>query len=180
MFLCTFAQAESCYKEGMSLDQLAKCANQGDAIAQNNLGFMYYEGNSLPRDYKKAVEWYSKAAEQAYAGAQYNLGVMYENGEGVAQDEKKAFELYSKAAEQGNAYAQLNLGAMYFNNKVVSQDLVLAYMWNHLAAAQHDEDAIKNRDILTKQMTSEQITKAQQMSTDWLAKHLQKRMKSMQ
>jgi TPR repeat protein len=38
-------------------------ANAGDPEAQNDLGIMYYEGN-VPRDYKKAAEWYRKATKR--------------------------------------------------------------------------------------------------------------------
>ena len=61
-------------------------AEQGDAIAQYNLGQMYYEGQGVPKDYKEAVKWYRLAAEQGNAGAQFNLGLMYDNGQGVLQD----------------------------------------------------------------------------------------------
>jgi hypothetical protein len=38
--------------------------------AQNDLGIRYYNGDSVPQDYAKAVEWYRKAAEQGDADAQ--------------------------------------------------------------------------------------------------------------
>lgn len=83
---------------------------QGDAQAQNNLGFMHERGEGVPQDYEEAVEWYRKAADQGYAPAQYNLGVMYRKGTGVSQDDEKAKAWYQKAAAQGHAKAQRNLG----------------------------------------------------------------------
>ncbi len=53
------------------------------ADAQNDLGFMYENGQGVPQDYAEAVGWFRKAAEQGYANAQYNLGNMYRNGHGV-------------------------------------------------------------------------------------------------
>ncbi|MEI8182452.1 MAG: tetratricopeptide repeat protein, partial [Desulfomonile sp.] len=41
-----------------------KAADQGDAIAQRFLGFMYYEGQGVPQNYKEALKWYRKAADQ--------------------------------------------------------------------------------------------------------------------
>ena len=73
-------------------------AEQGSAIAQNNLGLMYSEGKGAPRDYAKAVGWWRKAAEQGYAKAQYNLGVMYDYGKGVPQDYAQAHKWYNLAA----------------------------------------------------------------------------------
>jgi TPR repeat protein len=41
---------------------------------------MYYNGQSVQRDYAEAANWVRKAAEQGYAPAQAYLGVMYWNG----------------------------------------------------------------------------------------------------
>jgi TPR repeat protein len=46
-----------------------KAAEQGDATAQTNLGFMYdsfmYDiGRGVPQDDAEALKWYRKAAEQ--------------------------------------------------------------------------------------------------------------------
>ena len=87
------------YEASLNLDK--KLAEQGDAIAQDNLGDMYRDGYGVEQDYKHAVKWYRKSAEQEYAIAQNNLGVMYENGYGVEQYYKQAVEWYFKAAIQG-------------------------------------------------------------------------------
>ena len=49
-------------------------AEQGNAEAQNNLGSLYYSGNSVEQSYEKAVFWFTKAAEQGNLTAQYNCG----------------------------------------------------------------------------------------------------------
>ena len=58
-------------------------AEQGDAVAQFNLGVMYGRGEGVPEDDAEAVKWYRKAAEQGLASTQFELGVMYYMGEGV-------------------------------------------------------------------------------------------------
>jgi hypothetical protein len=45
-------------------------AEQGHAIAQNNLGMCYSYGNGVTQDYTKAVRWFRLAAEQGDADAQ--------------------------------------------------------------------------------------------------------------
>ena len=55
----------------------------------------------------------------------------------------------------------------------VSQDIVQAYMWFSLAAAQGNEKARRDRDTAASKMTPNQITEAQRMALDWLAKHPQ-------
>ena len=77
-----------------------KSAEQGEAIAQNNLGAMYAYGEGVEQNYNEAVKWYRKSAEQGYARALTNLGFMYANGEGVEQDYKEAVKWYRKSAEQ--------------------------------------------------------------------------------
>ena len=46
-----------------------KAAEQGDAVAQLNLGNGYYFGNGVEKDLKQAVYWYQKAADQGYEDA---------------------------------------------------------------------------------------------------------------
>jgi TPR repeat protein len=110
-------------------------------------------------------------AEQGDASAQYNLGVMYGNGEGVIQDYKAAFKWYKLAAEQGHAKAQYDLGVMYYNGQGVIQDYTHAHMWANIAASQGHKLAVKNRDIIAKQMTSTQIAAAQNLARECMAKN---------
>ena len=92
---------------------LQKAANQGVAVAQSNLGVLYYEGKSVRQDYAKAKELLQKAANQGVADAQFNLGVMYGQGKGVRRDYAKAKELVGKSCDNGlkkgcDAYRVLN------------------------------------------------------------------------
>ena len=121
---------------GSDIDSIAQKAEQGDAIAQYNLGLMYYKGQGVLQDYKEAVKWYLKAAEQGHASAQFNLGLLYYRGQGVLQDYKKASKWYRKAVEQGNAPAQVNLGRMYASGRGVIQDYKEAVKWYRKAAEQ--------------------------------------------
>jgi TPR repeat protein/uncharacterized RDD family membrane protein YckC len=102
---------------------LQKAANQGNAMAQNNLGWLYQNGEGVPKDLGKAAELYQKAADQGNAFGQNNLGWLYRNGEGVPKDLGKAAELYQKAADQGNVLGQNNLGWLYQNGEGVPKDL---------------------------------------------------------
>jgi len=70
-----------------------KAADQGNAMAQTNLGEMYEKGKGVPQYYMIAVTWYRKAADQGNARAQTNLGKMYEESNGVEQDYAIAMSL---------------------------------------------------------------------------------------
>ena len=77
---------------------MALSAEQGNSIAQMQLGAMYDEGKGVAQDYKTAVKWYTLSAEQGNVSAQNNLSWMYANGQGVAQDYDKAHMWYHIAA----------------------------------------------------------------------------------
>ncbi|MBM3520312.1 MAG: sel1 repeat family protein [Alphaproteobacteria bacterium] len=137
-----------------------KAAEQGDTAAMHNLGFMYTWGQGVPQDYAEAAKWFRRAADLGAAEAQGSLGLMYAEGKGVPQDYAEAAKWFRKAAEQGVAYAQNSLGIMYADGQVVPQDDVQALMWFSLAAATGDDGAIKNRELVLKRMTPEQIAEA--------------------
>lgn len=150
-----------------------KGAEQGHAQAQDNLGICYAEGNGVAKDYTEAVKWFRKAAEQGYDRAQYNLGVLYDRGDGVAKDHNVAAKWYRKAAEQGLAEAQYDLGVCYAIGEGVAKDDVIAYMWYNLAAASGDEKAKRNRRIIEKRMTRDQIARAQSLTRKWKPRGVQ-------
>jgi uncharacterized protein len=63
-----------------------RAAEHGNAVAQNNIGWLHENGFGVQQDYAEAMTWFSKAASQHYAEAQNNVGWMYREGLGVKQD----------------------------------------------------------------------------------------------
>ena len=98
---------------------------------------------------------------------------MYRSGQGVPQDDAEAVKWWRKAAEQGIADAQHNVGSMYNNGQGVPRDYVFALMWWNIAVASGHEDAQRDREIVAKQMTPDQIAEAQRLAREWMAKHQQ-------
>lgn len=121
-------------------------------------------------DYQTALNEWSPLAEQGDASAQSNLGVMYKSGDGVTQDYVQAIKWYRLAAEQGHAKAQNNLGLMYYKGEGVIQDNVYAHMWYNIADSLGNEIAPKNRDIIAEIMTAADISKAQELARECVAK----------
>ena len=119
-----------------ALKEWKPLADQGHAYAQNNLGWMYADGEGVPEDDAEAVRWYRLAADQGHADAQNSLGLMYADGEGVVEDDAGAVRWYRLAADQGFADAQNNLGWMYDNGEGVVEDDAEAAGWYRLAADQ--------------------------------------------
>ena len=147
-----------------------KAAVQGFATAQYNLGNMYGYGIGAPKDDKEAVKWYRKAAEQGISTAQYNLGYSYDYGTGAPKDDKEAVKWYRKAAEQGDSSAQFCLGVMFLHNAEL-KDHVTSYAWTDIAAANGYANAKKNKGIIAKEMTPEQIVKAEALAKEMIAKN---------
>jgi TPR repeat protein len=79
---------------------LLPLARQGDAVAQRDVGLMYFGGDGLARDSREAVKWFSLSASQGQIGAQVNLGIAYATGEGVQRNPVQAYVWFNAAASQ--------------------------------------------------------------------------------
>ncbi|MBR0202831.1 MAG: toll/interleukin-1 receptor domain-containing protein [Synergistaceae bacterium] len=150
-------QEKQDYSKAMEWYQ--KAAAQGNANAQNNIGYMYLHGLGVKQDYVKAMEWYQKSAAQNHAAAQINIGYMYRHGLGVKQDYAKAAEWFEKAALNKNESAQFNLGLMYLNGLGVPQSNEKAIEWLKKAAEQGDEDAKKELEKLSR-LPNQQVSES--------------------
>lgn len=117
-------------------------------------GVMYFFGknnnsnDSIPKDYKKAFEFFSKCHyDQAY----YYIGYMYEEGLGITKDDQQAFIWYKKAAEKGNIKAQVRLAKVYEDGRGTNIDLHKAFIWNKIAAGLGNDIAQYNLGCLYEQ-----------------------------
>ncbi len=105
-----------------ALKEWRPLAEQGDAEAQCNLGYMYKGGKGVPQDDAEAARWYRLAAVQGLDRAQFNLGIMYATGRGVQQDYVQAYLWFSLAAAQGHGSAQK------FRDNVLAEDMTPAQL----------------------------------------------------
>lgn len=163
----TLQEGHKAYKNGdyaRAFKEWHPLAAKGEAIAQYNLGRLYYKGKGVTQDYSEAKKWYRLAAEQGHASAQNNLGSLYFHGHGVPQDDQTAVRWYRLAADQGQREAQNSLSYYYFHGKGgVAKDFVQSYMWASLAAAQGAESADKKVRTLERKMTVTQVEEARRM-----------------
>ena len=150
-----------------ALTVIRPLAEQGNAVAQYNLGVSCDQGWGVPQDAAEAVKWYRLAADQGYSLAQQNLGDIYSGGRGVPRDLAEALKWYGLAANQGNAFAQNSLGLMYEKGEGVPQDILRAHMWFNLSGAQIHEQGLKNRHGVGATMTKEQVRAAQKLARSW-------------
>ncbi len=94
-----------------SIADLMSKAEQGDADAQFNLGFMYLMGEAIPLDYKEAFRWYRASAVQGKSSAQGSLGAMYRKGLGLPQDYIQAHMWYNLATANSDLDQERKLWA---------------------------------------------------------------------
>jgi uncharacterized protein len=85
------------YKEAAKWYKLA--AEQGNSIAQADLGDAYYEGKGVPQNYKEAVKWWEKSGMR-----NYSLGKAYRDGKGVSQNHVMAHMYFNVGASDGSYF----------------------------------------------------------------------------
>lgn len=165
-----YEDGEEAYVRGdfqSALEAWRPLAEQGNADAQNMLGYMYRFGEGVEPNYELARKWYRLAADKGNPTAQNNLGVMYRLGLGGDQDFQEAFYWFRRAADQGNGGAQNHLGLMYYKGEGVSPDKVQAYKWAYLAAQQGLDPALQAVSMLEQELTPVQIQEAKALAKDW-------------
>lgn len=98
MALFTEIIDESSYYQN-AYKYLIKPAEKGLASAQYNIGWLYYNGRGVDKDYGEALKWFQKAADQGNVEALMSIGFMYLEGYGVKQDYVEAQKWLQKADE---------------------------------------------------------------------------------
>lgn len=142
-------------------------AQQGDPVAQTDLGLMYVHGSQVKQSDTDAVKWFTLAAKQGYARGEMCLGMMYATGHGVKKDDAIAHKWFLAAAEQGMAMAQADAGQDYAEGWGTPKDTVQAYMWLSLAAARNATKVRTGLKALEHSMSPAQIAKAKRLAATW-------------
>jgi TPR repeat protein len=165
-------------------------AEQGDADAQNGLGFLYQRGGAgLVQDQQQAIYWYLLAARQGLGAAQNNLCTLHASALNVYQgvrptpgqplapiepatgtkiDVEGILTWCPKAADQGFAASQRALGLLYAKGARDSTGATLS--------ARNNEEAYfwllqgpKNvfRDAVGDNLTSERREHVERRAAAW-------------
>ncbi|WP_454813876.1 tetratricopeptide repeat protein [Labrys neptuniae] len=148
-----FRNGTKAYKAGDlagASQALEFAASKGHALAQWKLARMYSEGDGVPRDDKKAFDYYQAivdahgedspdtAQARFVSSAIVALGSYYVSGipNEVKPNPRHATELFQYAATYfGDSDAQYNLGRIYLDgNTVQKRDAITAGRWLRLAA----------------------------------------------
>ena len=91
------------------LKRYGDLCSQGDSFGQVLLGYCYYRGWGVSKDYKRAAELFTLSAEQGNAWGQYGLGMCYYYGHGVTKNRDLARQWFKRAAAQGHEDAKSDL-----------------------------------------------------------------------
>jgi uncharacterized protein len=151
-----------------AVQALRASAEQGNAEAQFHLGLLYDHGRGLPKNKDEALRWYRRAAMQGDTFAQNSLGDNYWEGTGVPKDDREAVRWWRLAADKGFVPAQHSLGKILAGGgQGVPADKPHAYMWLMLSAAQGDDEAARQSDLLAKQLGPLGVANAKKLVNQW-------------
>lgn len=123
--------AEANYKLGMlyfnngdayAYFHFMEAADKDLPIAKLYLGYCFYYGIGIGKDYNLAFYWLKQADIPGLAFATYLLGKLYLNGLGTNKNEQKALDCFYRAANQNNAEAENTLAELYKQGKLVMKD----------------------------------------------------------
>ena len=159
-----YASSKDGYVKAVQKDDniawLDKAVSQGNAEAAYNLAVLAEQGQSIPKNEKRAAQLYQTAADAGIVPAQAALGAMYADGRGVKRNEKKALSLLTSSAEQGYVEAQRKLAHIYAYRL---KDYPKAYAWQVISLSAMFPNASDLTEVspelerLLRSMTPEQI-----------------------
>jgi hypothetical protein len=89
--------------------------------AQCVVGQAYLNGEGVPKDQAKALQWFRKTAEAGNMEGQRNLGHAFAQGQGTPVDVVEAYQWLSVAAKQGDKAAKAELAD--FTKKLTQEQL---------------------------------------------------------
>jgi TPR repeat protein len=157
-FCALAVQAQDAYESGLqafrSADYAAAIAHweplaeKGDSRAQLALAALYERGQGVPRDPRRAFQWYQKAAASGLPEALHDLGVKYYGGSGVERNVTEAARLWKQAAEKGLTPAKTKLGFLYYRGEGIERDPQKAVQWYSQAATAGDPEAQYNLGLM--------------------------------
>jgi len=122
----------------MTFVELKTDADNGNPVAQYEMGRRFQEGVGVLKDSSEAVDWWLKAAVQGFPPAEYDLGLAYGRGDGVPEDKEMGSQWCRRAADAKLPVAEDFEGIAYALGKTsVTQNYSEAFRWFKLAADQN-------------------------------------------
>ena len=135
---------------------------------------MYYHGEGVTQDNKKAVNLFEMAALAGDRESAANLAKMYEFGMAVELDLARAVKLYLKATEMSDRFSQFSASVMYYKGEGVPRDRVEAAKWWTIAQMDGGRWAENVRVMVESaeaKLTPEEMAEAKRRATAWRLEH---------
>lgn len=138
-----------------AIEWFERAIQKGNVHAMFCAATMYAEGEGIATDYLRAETLYREIMscndQTYYDDALFGLALLYST---KTKEHFKAFPLWQESAQRGNGTAQYNLGQCYHNGWGTVQDDEQALYWWRQAAAQGDENAKHNIEVLMSERNS--------------------------
>ena len=155
-----------------ALAEWTPLAEDGDAKAQYNIGWMHWRGDGVEQSDQAAAGWFLRAARQGLKEAQSQIGYMLANGLGAETDLRAAIRWTQAAADQGDqngianvAPIQNALGWAYLGgDSGVSKDVALACMWFQFATVSGHSEASQLVDGVCGSLSPEETERLEKVT----------------
>lgn len=125
------------YQRGFYLTAFALAlprAETGDPAAQTLIGEIYWNGQGVARDRKKAMEWYRFGAEGGNRDAQFALGNALLQGQHVKLNKEEGRKFLEMSAKAGHVRAAFNLAQLITSARPTWAGFKDALPWYEKAA----------------------------------------------
>lgn len=120
--------------ENWVIDELTELAEQGNADAQFQLGYLYLYGENIIPDKEKALYYWEQSAKQGNIDALCSLGEYYFHSNDYALNDVTAADYWKQAIRKGSIEAHYHLSKCYFLGSGVLEDHKKAVEHCHIAA----------------------------------------------
>jgi TPR repeat protein len=145
---------------------VTEAANDGNADAENALGYCYQFGAGTKVDLAKSVEWYKRAAAHGNLLAMHNLGDMYRTGVGVDRNLAEALRWYSHGCDSGERSSCVSMANAFLHGEGTARNDVAAYEFALRAGVRAEEI-----EALEKQLPEEARNRAAEEAERWKQAH---------
>ncbi len=119
-------------------------AEEGLALAQYNLGILFFTGQGVERDAEAAYRWTAAAAAQGHIAAQFN-----------------------QAAKAGHPEAASELASLYSDGSDVDRDRVTAHAWAEYAVLNKAEGAAALLKSIERKLDTAELSAARRLFAQW-------------
>ncbi len=127
-----------------------QAAVAGSSLATYEMGYMYENGDGVPKNMDAALDWFKRGAAKGSRESEQALGARYEGGNGDhPEDFAAALRYYRMASDQGDPDATYSIARIYEYGLGVPLDLRAATLWYDTAAHQgHPKAADRAKNLL--------------------------------